>query len=74
MEIRFQEVRATRSKSGTCAVCGKTARRQTAFFQTLNPFNKNADGYPKTRYEIMLELNVRLDEWEKLPVKHAACE
>lgn len=70
----FQEVRIHRSKSGKCIVCGKRAVRHTSRFQTLNPFNTNAFGVPKTRREIVEELFALLDEWEKEPVNHSRCE
>jgi hypothetical protein len=42
--IRFDEVSLTGRKSGKCHACGKPASRQTRFWQTISPFNKNADG------------------------------
>jgi hypothetical protein len=42
------------------------ARRRTQtrkFYQTLNPWNKNAAGQPKSREEILAELIVERDAW-----------
>lgn len=62
---RFEEVARTAKRRVKCAGgCGKTLSRQTTFTQTLNPFNKNADGEPKTYAEIWKELGVECDQWQ----------
>lgn len=38
--------------------------------QTINPFNKNANGTHKTRDEIMVEINKERDEWLVVPPTH----
>lgn len=70
----FQEIGYTSSKSGKCPVCGKMARRNKYFYQTLNPFNKNAQGVPKTGGEIIAELRPKSEAWKKEPCYHAKCE
>jgi hypothetical protein len=55
--IVFEEVALTAAKT----VNGK--RRQKKFYQTLNPFNKNKNGVPKTRGEILDELRNQIEEW-----------
>jgi hypothetical protein len=45
VELRFY-------KNGKCSICSKPMKRQTTFYQTLNPFNKNKNGSIKTRQEI----------------------
>lgn len=42
--------------------------------QTMNPFNKNKRGFPKTREEIMDELVVRKKEWDSQPLICRSCE
>lgn len=69
----YEPVRWPESRSGKCPVCGKRVRRSTTFQQTLNPFNKNAAGEPKTRSEIWAELKVKAAGWEP-DFTHAACE
>jgi hypothetical protein len=54
---RFREIKHQASKNLPCPGCGKKVRRQRTFGQTLNPFNKNADGKVKTELEIVRELN-----------------
>lgn len=61
-------------KSGVCPHCGKRASRSQVFQQSLNPFNKNADGYVKSVAEILDECKVRRDAWLLLPTFHASCE
>ena len=70
----FEEVKYTPTKTGNCSVCGKPCTRTKKFFQTLNPFNKTADGFIKSREDIYKELSVQVKEWLKLPPTHQKCE
>lgn len=74
MQVVFPELRAFFQKSGRCPACQKRARRSRNFFQTLNPFNVNAQGRVKTRKEIYAELEASGRKWEKEPTYHAKCE
>lgn len=67
MWIKFDvvEVKATR----TWVEDGKKRQKTKKFQQTLNPFNKNADGIPKTRQEILVELNAERDKWMKKSIE-----
>ena len=71
---RFREIKHQASKNLPCPGCGKKLRRQRTFMQTLNPFNKNADGQVKTELEIVRELNATAAEWEAKPETHDACQ
>jgi hypothetical protein len=55
-------------------VCGKQAVIKRKFFQTINPYNKNKDGLPKTEDEINNELYEEREKWFKEPIKHRKCE
>lgn len=70
----FERVTIRGVRSGTCLVCGKRGTRQTTFGQTLNPFNKNADGEPKTRAEIWAEIKQEAHEYSQGAFFHAGCE
>lgn len=70
----YQEVAITPERSGTCAKCGKFCCRKKKFFQTINPFNKNAQGEVKTASEIRAELTDQYRQWVKTPLYHAKCE
>jgi hypothetical protein len=70
---RFEEVRRTGSKTVPCESCGKKLRRQTTFTNTISPFNKNADGHPRSRAEIWDHLGEQVADWERLPAWHDAC-
>lgn len=74
MKVVFELVKLYATKSGRCPKCGKRAIRTTTFSQTLNPFNKNTEGRPKTRKEIWEDLENERNTWMKLPVYHARCE
>lgn len=71
---RFQEITHQVTKSVPCTVCGKRVRRQRTFFQTINPFNKNAEGQVKTLPEIMRELVAEGTDWQAEPETHSKCE
>lgn len=73
----FDKVVYPATKRGICPTCGKAATRKSGekFMQTINPFNTNASGQPKTRKEIWDELAVKAAVWEKEgPVYHAKCQ
>ena len=59
----FDEVKRKVAKTGKCS-CGKRLSRSTTFSQTVNPYNKNKDGFPKTRAEIYMELHQEAEEWQ----------
>lgn len=71
---RFQEITHQVTKSVACTVCGKKVRRQRTFGQTLNPFNRNADGDVKTSTEIGRELATEAQAWQAEPETHPKCQ
>jgi len=42
---------------------GKPRQETRKFMQTINPFNKNARGQPKSHSEIMAEIRSERDLW-----------
>jgi len=44
---------------------GKRRQKTREFSQTINPFNKNADGSIKDRSQIMWELIAQRSDWLK---------
>lgn len=70
---RFERVPLTVKKSVPCTECGKAVRRQRTFEQTRNPWNKNADGRPKTYADIYRELGAKGDAWKDEPETHPKC-
>jgi hypothetical protein len=70
---RFERVPLTAVKNVPCAGCGKKVRRQRTFEQTINPFNKHADGIPKSRIDILGELKNKADAWKAEPEIHTKC-
>jgi predicted RNA-binding Zn-ribbon protein involved in translation (DUF1610 family) len=71
--VRFQPVKQRVTKNLPCPDCGKNVKRQTTFEQTLNPWNKNTDGDPKSAMEIHAELKVAADAWRAEPVQCKSC-
>jgi hypothetical protein len=61
---RYDAVKHTTKKRVSCRSCGKSFYRQRTFYQTINPFNKNAEGYPKSRSEIWTELKAESESWQ----------
>ena len=69
----FHEIVARRTKSGPCPVCGKRVRRSQTFSETVNPFNRNEDGTPKSPAEVRASVNRKADAWEP-DFTHERCE
>lgn len=57
-----------------CPSCGKKTSRKKTVEHTINPFNKNANGVPKSRQEVVEDVKAVLETWKKEPVYHAKCE
>lgn len=71
--ITYDEIRDSLKVSGICEKCGKKRTRTISDFQTLNPYNKNKNGSPKTAFEIREELrNSILEKANKLR-EHFIC-
>ena len=71
--VRFERVPVTAVKTVRCTGCGKRLRRQRTFEMTLNPWNRNAQGQPRTRQEILDALQAQADEWQGRPETCARC-
>lgn len=50
--INFREIVGREKYTVTCTSCGKTLTRTAKVVQTVNPFNKNADGSVKTANQV----------------------
>lgn len=72
-QIKFEEVTRPVTKRVDCRVCGKKITRSTTLSQTISPFNKGADGQPKTREEIRAELKAQAGTWQPRNDIHADC-
>lgn len=62
MRTTFREVSLPGVKRFLCA-CGRRLTRHKRFFQTVNPFNKTADGRIKDGNDIMAELRAEYSAW-----------
>lgn len=60
-QMRFEEISLKGSKY--VVVDGKKRKRTRRFYQTRNPFNTNAQHVPKSREEILVELEAERDAW-----------
>jgi hypothetical protein len=70
--LRFDVVAIRCQKSGRCPVCGRSVTRSKRFEQTVNPWNRNADGTVKTVAEVRADVRREADAW--LPdFTHATC-
>jgi hypothetical protein len=72
--ITFDRVHLSATRSGKCSTCGKKTKRTRREEQTVNPYNKTADGRVKTRSDIVPELKAALDKWKATPLHCTACE
>jgi uncharacterized coiled-coil DUF342 family protein len=62
MRITFDEVSVKGVRRWKDAA-GKWHQETKKFFQTLNPFNKAADGSPKSYEQIRAEIRTERDAW-----------
>ncbi len=69
----FDEVRRPVTFTGKCTACGKRLVRKTTVWQTVNPYNRNSDGVPKSSEEIMRELHVEAAHWIADMTARARC-
>lgn len=73
--IWFDAVNLRTTRSGKCAGgCGKRTRRVILVTQTVNPFNKNKSGVPKSREEILVELRAEIASIKAGPLYCTRCE
>jgi len=70
MRIRFECVTHKAVKRWVDAD-GKKHQQTMKFMQTLNPFNKDADGFPKSREQIWKELKAQAAAWLAQPPERA---
>ena len=61
--VNFPEVSIKRTFRWRDPVTGKPRQETKKFWQTVNPFNKGIDGSPKTRGQIMAELEQQARLW-----------
>jgi hypothetical protein len=61
---RYEEVSRTVKRRVTCAICGKKFNRQRTFTNTVNPFNKNAAGVPKSWSEVEENVVHLAEQWQ----------
>lgn len=67
---RFEVVEQYHEKNLPCPGCGKRVKRRRTFEATINPWNVNADGHPKTRHEIHDDLREQALAWKQQPEPH----
>lgn len=60
-KIYFEVVRVKATKKWN--ENGKRRQETREFSQTINPWNINKNGQPKTRQEIWIEINAAQKEW-----------
>ncbi len=74
MKVSFEIARAQTRAAFICAACGKRSKRQKSFWQSVNPFNKNANGTPKTRAQVQADVSAEATAWRKSVTLCAACD
>lgn len=70
---RFEEVRAYRQKTGKCPSCGRRSVRKFTDYMTVNPFNTNDDGTPKTYAQVKAAIDAKADAWVP-DFEHSTCK
>lgn len=59
----FPKVEIKAERRLECDDCGNPFTRSKRFWQTINPFNRDADGHQKSRSDIEKELAAKADAW-----------
>lgn len=72
---RFQQVKTKATRRGKCPSCGKSVARTRVFMNTVNPFNRNADGVPKSYGEVFADVRDEAAAWAPSAsyFEHDAC-
>jgi len=70
----FGNVSTRRTRKGLCARCGRKCQVTREFSQTVNPFNRGADGGMKTRAAIMQENARDAAAWNETPLVCKGCQ
>ena len=71
--ITFDAVKSRRTIKPVCVKCGKKFSRVLTTYQTINPFNKNADGTRKKASTIEEENSDKLDRDEEKMMQTFVC-
>ncbi|MBR8350305.1 hypothetical protein KDX21_06925 [Burkholderia cenocepacia] len=64
MRITFDRIGAKRTVSWIDPATGKRRQKTRNFEQTVNPFNRDANGQPKDRRTISVEVNREAALWK----------
>ena len=67
MKITFECLKATGFRKEWAG--DRWVRRQKTFEETVNPFNKNADGSIKSREQVRASVNAKARAWEAEPAE-----
>lgn len=72
MRVTFNEI-AVKGTRRWVDETGRKRQQTRKFYQTVNPFNKNAEGHVKSRDEIVIEVRAECDAWlnERPAVQHS---
>jgi transcriptional regulator NrdR family protein len=69
----FEEITRKVTRRVPCRVCGVKLTRSETLSQTVNPFNKDDDGNPKTEQQIVAELKTQAETWHPWNDIHEKC-
>lgn len=56
--VQFEAVKSRQKVSYTCVRCNKKRSKVVSTEYTVNPFNKNSEGFPKSRQEVAEDVRV----------------
>jgi len=73
MKINFEVIKEKQGVKGICLTCKKRKSRMVVVEETINPFNKNADGTVKNRREVYQSVHNGLMELVKKLSEEFVC-
>lgn len=72
MRVQFQVAATTAQRSGVCPVCGKRVVRSKRFEMTVNPYNRDESGTPKSWERVCEDVRGEAAAWVP-DFTHAKC-
>lgn len=63
MKTTFRGITYMAHRVGKCPVCGRGTTRRRTFMQTVNPWNLNPEGTPKSALEVWCSVETEAKDW-----------
>lgn len=72
--VTYDQYKARATRKLRCRGCSKLMTRSRTFSKTVNPFNKHADGTPKSPAEVQADVDAEAKAWQPERPTCADCQ